>query len=177
MGVATMTTKPQSPIGTRPGAASVNPVPAQSGGDQVPQIDLEIRNKSLTDALQRLAADFDNYKKRAAKEALSTKSLAEKDLIVDLLPVLDHMELAVKTLPGNDGARSGIELMYAQLISTLERHGLSAMDALEKQFNPQLHEALLAEPGEIKNKVIEVLQKGYLLNTSVIRTAKVKISS
>lgn len=138
---------------------------------------VEAQNKSLIDALQRLAADFDNCKKRAAKEALSAKVLAEKDLIIDLLPVLDYMELALKTISGSDGARSGIELTVAQLISILEKHGLCAMDAIGQPFNPQLHEALLAEPGEHKGKVIEVLQKGYLLNATVIRTAKVKISS
>jgi len=170
-----MMTKSQSQIGTMPQAAGGKPSQALPSGAESPHAALQ--NKSLTEALQGLAADFDNYKKRAAKEAILSKSLAEKDLIVDLLPVLDHMELALKTLQGSEGARSGIELMYAQFISTLEKHGLSAMDAIAKPFNPQLHEALLAEPGEQKNKVIEVLQKGYLLHASVIRTAKVKITT
>lgn len=138
----------------------------------------EDKEKSMTELLQRVAADFDNYKKRIAKDHLQNKAMASKDIIADILPVLDGMELAISSFPpGHDGARAGMELMYAQLFSIVESRGLSVIEAQGKAFDPQFHEALLTEPGKEKNMVLEVLQKGYRLNGVVIRTSKVKISS
>lgn len=132
----------------------------------------------LTDTLQRLAADFDNYKKRAAKEKQENDLAATAELIQELIPVIDSFEMAIILDKDPDlNARKGREMVYASLISSLENKGLAVIDAAGKPFDPRLHEALLSEPGEQKGIVIEVLQKGYTLNGKVIRTAKVKVSS
>ncbi len=138
----------------------------------------EIEKADLIETLQRIAADFDNYKKRAMKEKQDTEAMASADLIIDLLPVLDNFEIALSLDKETDpNARKGREMIYASLVSVLEKRGLACIDALGTQFDPRLHEALLTGQGGQKNQVIEILQKGYSLNGKVIRTAKVKISS
>lgn len=138
----------------------------------------EAEKADLIETLQRVVADFDNYKKRASKERRETEAIASADLIIDLLPALDNFEMALSLDKDSDpDARKGREMIYASLVSVLEKRGLASIDSIGQQFDPRLHEALLTCSGPQKNQIIEVLQKGYTLNGKVIRTAKVKISS
>ncbi len=139
----------------------------------------------LLTQLQRLQAEFENYKKRVEKERGELSTLANGALVRKLLPVLDNFELALGNVPegGRAGGRAsvykGMELIYAQLVETLEAEGLAAIaPAAGAKFDPYRHEAMLAEAqeGAEKNTVLEVLQKGYALKDRVLRTAKVKVA-
>ena len=127
--------------------------------------------KELTAMLQLLQADFENYRKRAEKDNAEFKKYATKQLIVDLLPVLDNFELALQSI--ND---AGVKMIYAQLFDIMEKHGLKQINP-EGKFDPKLHEALLQEESEKEqNTILEVLQKGYIVGDTIVRPARVKIA-
>jgi molecular chaperone GrpE len=132
--------------------------------------------QELTALLQRIQADFENYKKRVEKESKEFVKIAAKDFVVKLLPILDNFELALKNNENNDEFVKGIELIFSQLYSTLEQEGLKKIEAKGKKFDPYKHEALLQEEADEDGIVLEELQKGYELNGIVIRHTKVKIS-
>ena len=133
--------------------------------------------KELTATVQRVQADFENYKKRTEKETQEYKKYSNEELITRILPIIDNFELALKHNHAQDEFAKGIELIYAQLITTLKDEGIKAIKAEGQNFNPEIHEALLQEHSkQEKDKVIEELQKGYTLNDKVIRPTKVKIS-
>lgn len=130
---------------------------------------------------QRIQAEFINFKSRSEKERSSLIKSANKDLIVKLLPLLDQFELAIQTASKeteqNKSFIHGFELLYAQLIDILKKEGVQVIDCLDKPFDPECHEALIQEESKKESgTVIEVLQKGYSLNSVIIRTAKVKVS-
>ena len=131
----------------------------------------------LTDTLQHLQAEFENYKKRAAKESYELIKCANEDLILRILPIIDNFEIALKSCREKDGFYKGIEIIYSQLIDTLHSQGLKHIECVGKKFDPYYHEVLLTEESnEPENKILEELQKGYMLNDKVIRHSKVKIS-
>ena len=131
----------------------------------------------LTESLQRLQAEFENFKKRTEKEKLDFCKYAEKDLITNLLPILDNFELALNNTQEGSEFIKGIELIYAQLVSELEKKGLEKIESLGQKFDPYKHEALMQEESKEKEgTILEELQKGYQLNNLIIRTAKVKVS-
>ncbi len=132
--------------------------------------------KDLTDTLQRLQAEFENYKKRTEKENLEYKKCALQDFIKKILPILDNFELALKHKQDSKELLKGIELIYSELYTLLEDEGLKKIDALNKKFDPHIHEALLTEESDKPNIVLEELQKGYMLNEKVLRHTKVKVS-
>ncbi len=126
----------------------------------------------LTDTLQRLQAEFENYKKRVARENSELVKCSSERIIKKLLPVLDSFEQLLKAEKTDE---KGAELIYAQLISALEEEGLRKINCEGKEFDPYTQEILLQEESEKDNIVLEEMQKGYTLNGNVIRTAKVKI--
>ena len=130
--------------------------------------------EELTDTLKRLQAEFENYKKRIAKEKSELISCAEENLIKKLLPVLDSFEQALKNKESKDFAK-GMELIYAQLFSAMEEEGLKPVESTGKKFDPYFHEVLMHEKSEKEDIVLEEFQKGYMLNGKIIRAAKVKI--
>jgi molecular chaperone GrpE len=133
--------------------------------------------KELTETLQRLQAEFENYKKRVDKENSDFKRCAKKDLVERMLPFLDSFELALKNRKANDTFTKGIELLYAQFYSILESEGLRKIDSAGKKFDPYKHEALLQEESDKEEgTILEELQKGYLLHDKIIRFAKVKVA-
>lgn len=132
--------------------------------------------KDLTETLQRLQADFENYKKRIEKENQDFIKLSKKELIIKLLPILDSFSLAFANKCNGEEFIKGMELIFSQFVQTLEDEGLKAIVAKGEKFDPYKHEALLAEEGDEDNIVLEELQKGYTLNDTIIRHTKVKIS-
>lgn len=135
------------------------------------------RVQELTSNLQRLQAEFENYKKRVQTEQQAYCLSANKNLITDLLQVLDNFELALVKEEKKDGFYKGVELIYSSLYTMLEKHGLKRIEALNQRFEPRLHEALLTEESEAEpNTVIEELQKGYVLHDTVLRHSKVKVA-
>jgi molecular chaperone GrpE len=139
--------------------------------------DREEKLKELTDTLQHLQAEFENYKKRIEKENCEFIKIANEDLIKALLPIIDNFELALKSCRVKDDFYKGMELIYSQLINALRSQGLKHIDCIGKIFDPYYHEVLVVEEsGEEPNTIIEELQKGYLLHDKVMRHSKVKIA-
>ena len=135
----------------------------------------------LKDKYLRLVADFDNFRKRTAKERLETIQTASKDLITSLLPVLDDSERAEKQMQITqdiEAIKEGEKLVFAKLRNTLQAKGLKAMEAIGKDFNPEFHEAITEIPApneSLKGKVLDEVEKGYYLNDKIIRFAKVVV--
>ena len=131
----------------------------------------------LTDTLQRTQAEFENYKKRVDKEKAEFVKYAKAELVQRLLPTIDTFEIALKLTKDNEKFVKGMEMVYAQLISTLQSEGLKPIDTMGKKFDPYLHEVMLKEKSDKDEGIIlEELQKGYMLNDKVLRHSKVKVS-
>ena len=129
----------------------------------------------------RLMAEFDNYRRRTSQEKLELVSMASTETIKGLLPVLDDCERALKVLlesNDSDAAKEGTELIYSTLMGYLKTKGLAVIEAQDKDFDTDLHEAVAQFPvqeDEKKGKVFDVVQTGYTLNGKVIRFAKVVV--
>ena len=127
----------------------------------------------------RLAADFDNYKKRVTREREELMTLANERLVKELLPVLDDLERALVAAAEHEEARleDGVRLVHRALESLLERNGVKEIDT-DGAFDPHRQEALLAQPSEApEGSVIDVVQKGYTLGDRVIRPARVVVAA
>jgi molecular chaperone GrpE len=133
----------------------------------------------VDDRLLRLAADFDNYKKRAARERQEYVAFANERILKELLPVLDDLERALSAAEQHEEAQleEGVRLVHRSLASLLERQGVKEI-ATEGKFDPHVHEALLAQPSEEKEPgdVLDVIQKGYTLGDRVVRPARVIVA-
>ncbi|HEY3542990.1 MAG TPA: nucleotide exchange factor GrpE [Gaiellaceae bacterium] len=140
---------------------------------------VEEQQPGQDDRLLRLAADFDNYKKRAAREREEYVALANERLVKDLLPILDDLERALNAAEQHEEAQleEGVRLVHKSLASLLARNGVTEIDASAK-FDPHVHEALLSQPGEDKESgdVLDVIQKGYKLGDRVVRPARVIVA-
>jgi len=139
-----------------------------------------VKIAELTETLQRLQADFENYKKRVDKEREQYAKYCNHKFVSSLLPTLDAFEMALKNKQqgGEEKFRSGMEMIFNQFKQALADAGLRPIDCLGKQFDPYKHEALLQEECENskEDKILQELQKGYMLNDLVLRHSKVKIS-
>lgn len=135
----------------------------------------------MQDKYLRLSAEFDNYRKRTLKEKMDTYKYAEEELLRDLLPVMDDFERALKhieTSDNNKGIREGIDLIYVKLSEFLKQHGLKEIEALNGEFNVDLHDAVAKAPApdeNLKGRIIDVVLKGYYLKDKVLRHSKVVI--
>ena len=131
------------------------------------------------DSYLRLAADFDNYRKRVAREHSELTARANERLVNELLPVLDDLERALEAAAEHEEAKleEGVQLVHRSLAALLERHGLKEIET-EGAFDPHVHEALLAQPAEDaeEGSVLQVLQKGYRLGDKVLRPARVIVA-
>jgi molecular chaperone GrpE len=132
--------------------------------------------------LQRLQAEFDNYRKRTQKEKTELIKYASERLVGELLPVLDNFDRAVsaaKVNPDFTSFSQGVEMILRQMQTALSKEGLKAMDAIGQPFDPNLHEAVLrvASDEHPENTVVEELQKGYYLKEKVLRPSMVKVSN
>jgi molecular chaperone GrpE len=151
--------------------------------EEVPELTetekLQAELYELKDKYLRLYSDFDNFRKRTAKEKLEMIQSASERVIVDILPVIDDMERA--TANAQEGEISeGIALIFNKLSNTLAVKGLKPMDAKGTVFNADIHEAITQFPApteEDKGKVFDVVEKGYYLNEKVIRFAKVVVAN
>ncbi len=135
----------------------------------------------LKDLLLRTQANFENYKKQSEKRMQEMQKHAAKDIITQILPVLDNFELALKNADTNSNPQdfvAGLELIYSQLSTMLTDNKVQIIPTTNQQFDPNFHEALLKQPSKYEeNIIIEEFQKGYMLNGAVLRCAKVKISA
>ena len=143
---------------------------------------LQIEVAEAKDKYLRLYSEFENFRRRNAKERLELVKTASADLISELLPVVDDFERATKSFAENEANAEmleGVNLIKNKFIKVLESKGLQAMDSdAGIEFDPEFHEAITKIPApdeKLKGKVVDVVEKGYLLNDKVIRFAKVVI--
>ena len=133
----------------------------------------------MKDKFIRKVAEFENFKKRSSKERMELIQTAGKEVITDMLEVLDDCERAEKQMSTlDDKAKEGVMLVFNKLKSLLIAKGLKPMETINKDFNPDIHEAITEIPApteEQKGKVIDEIQKGYYLNDKIIRYAKVVV--
>jgi molecular chaperone GrpE len=143
--------------------------------------ELESKLKEQHDKYLRLAAEFDNYRKRTMKERIELTQYVSTELITRILPVIDDFERAIDSMRSTqdiDVVRQGIELIYNKFKDYLNQQGVKEIDALNQEFNTDYHDAVTKFPvqeNELKGKVIEVVHKGYTLNDKVIRYSKVVV--
>jgi len=155
------------------------------GAGHAPPADLQKRVEELEkerdeylDDLRRVAAEFENYRKRAARDQESLVARAHERLAKELLPVLDDLERALQAAAEHEEAKleEGVRLVHRELSEALAKEGLVEIET-NGQFDPHVHEALLSQPSqEDEGAIIEVLQKGYRLGDRVLRPARVVIS-
>ena len=147
------------------------------------QEDFQQKVNELNDKLLRLYSEFDNYRKRTIREKLEMSKAASEDLITDLLPVLDDFERAIKSIETTnnvDALKEGMQLIFTKFKTILTAKGLQDIPSLGETFNTDHQEAIAHIPApseDMKNKVVDELQKGYKLNDKVIRFAKVVVGS
>lgn len=153
---------------------SENPLPEPVAG--TPELDEQKKAfTELNDQFLRLAADFENFKRRTLIERESVVALANERFAIDLLEVVDNFDRAMKS--DDSHLREGLEQIRQLLGTQLQRHGIVPIDSLNKLFNPQEHEAIAhVSSGEPEGMVIDEISKGYWMNEKVIRYAKVAVS-
>jgi molecular chaperone GrpE len=156
--------------------------PAEGRGDAPESDELDVARAETAqyrEHLQRLQAEFDNYRKRVLREQTSAVELAAQPVLRRLLEVLDDFDLALmhaEDRPDFDRFLHGVELVYAKLLDTLRAEGLERMDVEGKPFDPELHEALLQSgEGDGDPVVADVLRPGYTLKGRVLRPAGVRV--
>jgi molecular chaperone GrpE len=147
--------------------------------EETEQVEEQQPEPEPDDRLLRLAADFENYKKRAARERQEYVQLANERLIAELIPILDDLERALNAAEEHQEAQleEGVELVHRSLAALLERHGVTPIST-EGKFDPHVHEALLSQPSEAEEgSVLDVVQKGYKLGERVVRPARVVVAA
>lgn len=147
--------------------------------DELAQLKLD--KEELKDKYIRLVAEFDNYKRRTSKQIIEIRETATEGLMTSLLEIVDDYDRAKDNLEKAEDVaalKEGVYLIFNKLIKTFEAKGLVEMDAKEKAFDADFHEAIAEIPAptpELEGMVIDVVQKGYLLNDKIIRHAKVVV--
>jgi molecular chaperone GrpE len=177
-----------------PEATEVEEAEAVEGTDEAtepaePEDELTVAQRERGEYLalaQRTQADFENYRKRAARDAAAAGERAKSGLVRELLPVVDNLERALDVVAAgerdesrpDDHLADGVRLVHSELVSVLARNGVEAFDPRGERFDPELHEALSvrAEDGAEQGTVLDVVEKGYRLNGAVLRPARVVVS-
>jgi molecular chaperone GrpE len=126
---------------------------------------------------QRIQADFENYRKRAAREAAAAGERAKSGLVRELLPIVDNLERALTSAEdGEQHLAEGVRLVHSELIAVLERNGIQQFDPAGDRFDPTEHEALSVRNDGEPGVVLEVVERGYRANGTVLRPARVVVS-
>ncbi len=137
--------------------------------------------QELNDRYLRLYSEFENFRRRTAKEKLDLISNASRQVLGDLLPIIDDLERAIKNnaeVQDAESVKEGIQLIHSKLDNTLKSKGLKEIDAQGKEFDLDFHEAVTKIPApsdDLKGKVVDVIEKGFMLNDKVLRYAKVVV--
>jgi len=157
------------------------PIPDEKAIMEATISDLEIANNALNDKYLRLSAEFDNYRKRTLRERMELTKTAAESVMLSILPVTDDFERAMHSIEQGmdfEATKEGILLIYNKFKEFNKQNGITEIEALGKDFDTDLHEALTKIPApseNMKGKIIDVIQKGYYLNDKVIRFAKVVV--
>jgi len=151
---------------------------ASEAPDEAAEVDLAAEVASLKDQLLRNLAEVENVKRRAQRDVENAHKFAVEKLIDNLFPVIDSLEKAVETAHSTEGAGAiaeGVDLSMKLFVDTLKKSGVEQIDPVGEPFDPQLHEAMtmVPNPDAEPNSVMDVMQKGYVLNGRLVRAAKV----
>jgi len=162
----------EAPAADKPEAAELTGQNEQAETER-----LREENTQLFARLQRLQADFDNYRKRVRAEMQEWATQSLCDLVRELLPVIDNLERAKQAAGSTESLSAGVELVHKQFLAVLEKYGLNMIEACGIQFDPSLHHAIMqVEAADPENTVVEELQKGYRLKDRVLRASLVKVA-
>jgi molecular chaperone GrpE len=160
------------------GNREVPPTLAEQPEERVDVDELQADRDQLFDRLQRLAAEFDNFRKRNAREQAAFAERANERLVNELIPILDDLGRALDAAAEHQEGKleDGVRLVHRSLSELLAKQGLTEIE-VEGKFDPHVHEALLSQPSQAEEgSVIEVVQKGYRLGDKVLRPARVVIA-
>ena len=140
---------------------------------------LESEKAALNDKFLRLAAEYENFRRRSQKEKDALYGDIKADTVTKFLPVYDNLERALKTGTEDEAYRRGVEMIMTQFCSTLEKLGVTPIECLGEKFDPSLHNAVMHVDDEEKgeNEIVEVFQKGFKLGDKVIRFAMVEVAN
>lgn len=163
-------------LNTPPPAETELPDASVEQTDPIAKLEAELSEQK--EKWYRLAAEFENYKKRVTKERQDLAKMAGADMLLAILPALDDLERALKS-GGDSAGNEGVQLIYNKMKASLEAKGLKAMDALGQPFDVEIHEAIVQAPApdeQSKGKVLDVITKGYFLHDRVLRYAQVVVA-
>src|SRR5918997_108891 len=153
---------------------------AAPADDEEPLARAERERDEYLDLARRAQADFENYRKRAAREVAAAGQRAKSGLVRELLPVVDNLERALASAnEGEQHLAEGVRLVHSELIAVLERHGVEQFDPAGERFDPAEHEALSMrdQDGAESGLVLDVVEKGYRTNGTILRPARVVVSA
>ena len=160
------------------------PAPADNSNDSRQPDPLEAMQAdrdSLQDRLLRVAAEFDNYRKRIERERREQADWAAESLILELLPIVDDLERALQAPASGDALpyRAGVELIHRQMLELLRRRGVTPIDTAGAVFDPRVHQAVSQEQSDThgEGQVIEEFRRGYMLGDRLLRPAMVKVAA
>jgi molecular chaperone GrpE len=168
-------------IGPEADAATLEPeVQVPPAAETAPSPE-QLEVARLTDRLLRLQADFDNFRKRTNRERDELQKRAGEAILADLVPILDNLEFGLQQAmkkPGGESFVEGLKLIQLQMMETTRRHGLEPIDALGKEFDPRLHEAIGFSPSPDipEGKIMAQTRRGYKLGDKLLRAAMVMVS-
>lgn len=154
---------------------------AEETKERSPEQELQAKVNELNDKYLRLYAEYDNFKRRTAKEKIELQAMAGKDVIVSMLGILDDFDRAAKSIENAkdiEAVKEGVKLIHNKLKNSLVNKGLEEMKSVGEEFNSDIHEAITNIPApseDMKGKVVDEVEKGYYLNGKVIRFAKVVV--
>jgi molecular chaperone GrpE len=163
-----------------------NMLPAEEAAEQIEAApaaeDIELKYKELEDRYLRLMAEFDNYRKRTSREFGELVKSANRELLLQLLPVIDHFRLALESETNEDtleNFRKGIGLIHKEIKAFMERMDLTEIEAVGEKFDPGYHEAVMQvhDDDHEEGVIINEIQKGYMLGDRILRPSKVVISA
>ena len=157
-----------------------NPEPEEpAAAEEDPLVEAQRERDEYLELAQRTQADFENWRKRAAKEAAAAGERAKSGLVRELLPIVDNLERALQSAEdGEQHLAEGVRLVHAELLAVLERNGVEPFDPSGESFDPTVHEALSTreQEGADPGVVLDVLEKGYRANGTILRPARVVVS-
>jgi molecular chaperone GrpE len=163
-------------------AEALNDQDPQQQHDETPPDPLEeVRRErdALQDRLLRTAAEFDNYRKRMDRDRRDLADYTAGEAIKDLLPIIDNLERALQASAQDDPLRKGVELIHKQMLEMLRKRGVTPIEALGADFDPNVHEAVTQEESaqHREGEVMEELQRGYKVGDRLLRPAMVKVAT
>lgn len=182
-----ITQPPPEPAAGEPPAGTPTPAEAEApAADATPEPDAAgplaeatRERDAYLDALQRMKAEFENYRKRTDRDRVAQRDAAAREVVLDVVPVLDNLERAVAALGQSDPTLvEGVEMVRQQLAAVLGGRGLQEIEVLGQAFDPTQHDAVSMAPSpEAEGTIVAVVQKGYRMGDAVVRAAKVVVSA